>query len=393
MYVNAHIQVIINGATLTSVVSVDMHNDGNHIGASCDLVVPLNARIKQYDESQAIVPSRVHFNTGDHIVINAKYDGYEKFGDTGEWARIFEGFLYDFSESTPIKIKCIDYIYWFNLGIYGANYVYTKKSVGHPAKGGTGKGFDKIEFADLLQDLIDWTNESIQGANDENGTSIPKITLIKPEFSFQLVNVAFPNMSPAAVLEYLKRELGFNISLTGNQLYANVASFTVNSVNLSTDKNVIHSDLQSTNLTKLKNKGSNSIFLRIKLKAYFEKEDGTKDSFELGDPNGQLREVFFYKVAKGNQVMKDGQLVYDNYHKLANEALNKAYQNRYTGTVETYLYPVCGLFWKVNYTDVQYPDRNGNYVITSENITINDNGYHRHLKLAYLTDLNMINGQ
>jgi len=391
MYLSGKIQVIINGQTLDSVVSVEVHNDGNHIGSTCEITLPLNCRIRNSD-SKMIAPTRFLFNTGDHIIINAKYQGYESQGNTGGYQRVFEGFLFDFYESNPVKIKCLDFIYWFNMGIYGANYVFTKAKKGQ-IKGGTGKFFAEIEFADLLQDLIDWVNDVIANSNDENGTGYPAITLIKPEFTFKLVNIPFTNLSPAAVLEWLKRELGFNISMIGNSLYANVASFTRNHVKLNTQYNVIQSSLQSTNLIKHKtkqSKGANSVFLRIKVKAYFENEDGTKESFEVGDPNGQLREVYFYKVAKGNLVTIGNQTVYENYYKYANEALNKCYQSRYTGEVETYLYPKIDLFDRVTYEDVRYPERNGEYVATMVRTTINEQGYHHHVKLSFITDYNIV---
>ena len=397
MYLNAHIQVLINGHPLESVVSVHVKNDGNHIGSSCDIVIPMNARIG-YNVTTGFItqPSRLLFNTGDHIIINAKYDGYESFGTDGDWIRVFEGFIYEFYESTPLKIKCIDYIYWFNIGIYGTNYVYTKDK-GRTIKGGVGKSWPKskggIDFSDLLQDVVNWVNGTIYSYNIENVTNFSLITLIRPQFTFHLENIQFSNMSPASVLEYLKKELGFNISMNGTKLYANVASNTVSEVNLDTRYNVIKSALQSTNLTKKRTQnstGSNSVFTRIKLKAYFENENGTKDSFELGDPNGQLREVFFYKVAKGNQVMKNGKLVYENYYNQANEALTKCLQQQYTGQVETLLYPEFSIFWKVNYTDLQYKERNGSYICTAQEIKIDDNGYHRISKLAFITDLNIV---
>ena len=397
MYLNGHIQVIINGKTLDSVISVETHNDGNHIGSYCEIVLPLNSRIENNDTIM-IAPTRFLFNTGDHIIVNAKYDGYESLGDNGNWQKVFEGFLYDFYETTPIKIKCFDFIYWFNMGIYGADYVFTK-TAGNNKNTTTGKHFKEIEFSDLLQDIVSWVNKTIDANNTENKSvfdasntdktksyvPIPNITLIKPDFSFKLVDITFSNISPAACLEWLKRELGFNITLIDNQLYANIASFTRNQVKLDTSKNVIQSNMQSTNLTnKFKNnsKGANSVFLRIKLTAYFENEDGTKNKVEVGDPNGQLREVFFYKVKKEGVLNADK--VPQNYIDYANEALIKCYQSRYTGEVETYLYPKINLFDRVTYSDARYVERNGDYVATLIKTTINEHGYHRTIKLASL---------
>lgn len=406
MYLNCKIQVFINDLTkpINSIVSVDMHNDGNHIGASCEIVMPLSARIEHDDSENHFIinPVRYSYNTGDHVIVNAKYEGMESYGNADGWVRIFEGFLYDFYEGTPLKIKCLDYIYWFNIGIYGSAYVWTKKTTSTgktkkgSIKGGEGKQFASIEFADLLQDLVDWTNTYIDGYNEENGTNFPDVTLIRPEFSFVLENITFTNMSPAAVLEWLKRELGFNISLTGTQLYANIASYTLNQVKLDSGINVLESNLQSTNLTKRRTKktrGANSVFLRIKLKVYFEKEDGTKDSMEIGDPNGVLRECFFYKVKKGNMVeypTGSGSMVPENYLKFANEARNACYLKSYKGDVTTLLYPIIGLFDKVTYTDRRYTEQNGDYVATAINITLDDKGFHQKSHLSFLTNYNIL---
>ena len=409
MYLNCKIQVFINDVLIKNIVSVDYHNDGNHIGASCDIIMPLNARIEFNNVPGTLAPTlpelkrEYSFNTGDYIVINAKYEGYESYGNSGEWVRIFEGFLYDFYETTPIKIHCLDYIYWFNMGIYGANYVVTKKltKAGNikkgSIKGGEGKSWSKadggIEFADLLQDIVDWVNNTIDLWNAENDTDFPFITLIRPKLSFLLVDISFVSMSPAAVLEWLKRELGFNITLIGNQLYANMAKFTLNSFKLSTNINVIESNIQSINLTKKRTKfsrGANSVFLRIKLKAYFEKENGTKDSIEVGDVNGKLIECYFYKVKPGNLVSYQGNMVPENYLNQAQEALVAACQRRYTGQIETYLYPDVNLFDKIIYSDIRYPERDGSYVCTALNIVIGEHGYHRHLKLAPLLNYNLI---
>jgi hypothetical protein len=43
----------------------------------------------------------------------------------------------------------------------------------------------------------------------------------------------------------------------------------------------------------------------------------------------------------------------------------------------------------VTYSDVRYPERNGDYVITSQNITLDDKGFHRKLKLSFLSNYNI----
>jgi len=422
IYLNAHAKVIINDTVVhefghdENIVSVETHNDSNHIGAYCDIVMPQNIRLEYLnnkndaptyaDQNPAVdlthandgyitAQSRYFFNTGDHIIVKAKYDGYEKSpgSDSDGYLTIFDGFLYDFYESTPLKIKCLDYIYWFNIGIYGdkiVTAVKNKKARKPKILSGKGASYAKIQFKDLMQDIVDTVNYNIEIWNEENDTNYPLVTLFPDIFDMTLIDIHFISMSPAAILEWFKKELGMAITLIGNQLYVNIASFTNGTVILQTDTNVIASSLQTTNLqhlkSKKKSKGSNSIFLRLKLKAYFIKENGTKDSFEIGDENGQLRECFFYKVAPGKMVPYAGKQVPENYKKLAEEALNKYHQDRYTGTVETLLYPFCNLFWKVRYFDIRYPERNANYVVTMIQYSLGENGFHKKLKLAFLSD-------
>ena len=174
-------------------------------------------------------------------------------------------------------------------------------------------------------------------------------------------------MSPAAILEWLKKELGINISLSGTRLYVNVASNTLETVYYKTDRNVIGCDLQKPDAT----------YQKHKVKAWFIRENGTKDSFEVGDENGQLHEVFFYRVQRNQAV----------YQNMAAEALKKVRQQRYNGSIDTLLYPDCKLFQQANYIDIRYPARSGNYVITGIDTTIDDSGYHRKLKLSFLSEI------
>jgi len=431
IYVKAHAAVFINDVVVhellinENVVSIETHNDAYHIGASCDIVLPQNARITyQNNLDQAATPDnpnpvinlsnvnngfitapvRSLFNTGDHIKIFAKYDDYESdpnavalpnaktfLQSQDKYLPIFNGFVFDFYESTPLKIKCLDYIYWFNIGIYGEKI---NKQIGGLALPGTATGngvcFKKVQFKTLIQDLVDTVNYHIAAWNNDYGTVYPLAELVNTDFDLPLVDISFSQMSPAAVLEWFKRELGINISLLGNQLYINIASFTTGVVTFRTDQNIISSSLQTTNFQNLKSKatvkGSNSVFLRIKLKCNFLRTNGLKDSFEIGDENGQFREVWYYNINPSTTLvtLPNKKTVPKNHYDLAQESLIKMHQDRYTGEIETFLYPYCELFWKVQYFDIRYPERNANYVVTMLSYSLTENGFHKRIKLAYL---------
>lgn len=375
MYFDGNLNITINGNKLTTIVSVKISNDAQKVGSTCDIVVPLNSYIEYQDQNTLqtyLTAVRTDtFSSGDTIEITASYQGYPVLN-------VFKGYVYDMVLGIPLTIKCLDYVYFFNLGIFGEDRVaITNKSGTHIKKAGTGVHYSSIQFKDLLQQLIDFANETITDFNTGNPlTDNPPCTLMLPTFDMTLQNLTFINMSPAAILEWFKKELGFNITYYGSQLYVNLASNTTGQITLNTGRNVIESKLQST--IKLRTgKTANSAFERIRLKCWFIREDGTRDSIEVGDQNGIQEEKFFYKVVRNAT----------NYETLANAALLKAQQHKYKGEIETLLYPVCDLFYVVDYTDLRYSEKNGVYVILAITTEFNDRGFHRKLKLAWLGDL------
>lgn len=357
-FYNAHVEVIIGDKVLKTISSIHASNDSENLGSKCDVMVPLNCRIQYINGNHDFLTDQAKnlFVVGDQITITAWYDGFDK-------VTVFKGFIYDFKYGIPTEILCTDYIYFFNLGRFGSQRLLVKKNkksnVSVPS---IGASFKSITFKNLLQKLIDFTNDTI----DDQTTDTEHVTLVTPVPDFTMVNLTFAQMSPAAILEWIKKELGINISLSGNQLYANIASNTLKVVKYDTTINVLKSTLQRPD----------SVFTKYKLKAWFIREDGTKDSVEVGDDSGTLKEVWFFKVKKD----------LDLYTKMANDALAKFKQVKYNGHITTLLYPDNDLFWKADYKDYRYPDRNANYVITGVDIKIDSGGFRREVKFAFLSD-------
>jgi hypothetical protein len=359
MYVNAVLQVYFNDKLFDSVVSIDVKNDAAHIGATCDIVVPLNSRLKYQNVGKDYItdpsPNNYLFNSGDTVTVLAVYEGYK------DWVNVFDGYVNDFTEGTPLTVKCLDAVYLLNQSTINLEY---KKPT--PLK-------------NIINDILKGTG-IVQIGIEKNYTTENGTSMTNPVFDLELENLTFKNMSPAACLEYIKTNIGLNITLMGKQLYVNIASNTTNTVKLDTRINVCKSDLQKPNST----------FQKFKVKAWFIREDSTRDSFEVGDENGALREVFFYNIPKTDYInisTKEGlKSIPRRYNELANEALKKVKQVRYSGTVEIYLYPFCDLFWRCEYKDLRYPEKNGVYVITALDYKLDGNGFHKTLKLAHLTD-------
>lgn len=374
MYFDCKLLVIINGKQLTSVVKIKTSNDAAKVGGSCDLTVPLNSYLSYSDPNiltNYLTAIRIDtFPQGCPIIITASYAGYPTLN-------IFKGFVYDFVLGMPATIKCLDYIYFFNLGIFGDKRVSTSNKKGKITDTGTGVNYKSVQFKDLLQQLVDFANKTI--ASSTSGAA--PVTLMLPTFDMTLVNLTFISMSPAAILEWLKEQLGLNITFYDNQLYVNLATKTNGLIKLNTGINVHGSKLQTTfqGSTTIDNSKSSvtyqSAFQKIRLKCWFVREDGTRDSIEVGDQNGIQEEHFFYKVQRNG----------NNYETLADAALLKSQQHHYRGELELYLYPHCDLFFQVNYTDLRYPEKNGIYVITGVYFELDEKGFHRKIKVAWFT--------
>lgn len=347
------------------VVSVKSSNDGQKFGQVCDLVMPLNCYIQYNDQNNNKVFLNAQltnfFKSGDPVVINAQYDGMPI-------VKVLDGFIYDFVEGMPLKILCMDYSYFFNLGIFGNDRVFSKKSKNSKITSqGQGVNYKTVVFKTLLQSLVSFVNNTIDNQNEINKSSVPHVTL-NTNIDMTLTNLTFMNMSPAAILEWFKKTIGFNIGMFDNQLYVQLASNTLSNAVLSTGRNVIKSSLQRASAT----------FQRLRLKCWFIREDGTRDSFDIGDESGEMKEVFFYKVKR------DGQI----YESLAQNALLRYSQHKFSGQIETFLYPEADLFWTADYTDLRYPDKNGRYVIIKTEIHLSERGFRRIHKLSFLVDVN-----
>lgn len=327
MYFRCRLQVIIANKIVNTICRVTTKNESTHIGSECDIQVPLNCRIEYIDGkggNYLTAYPQVLFNVGDPVSVRAWYDGYPTI-------KVFDGFVTDFNYGMPMTIRCSDYIYNLNQGTINI-----------------------VQKTITLKNLCD---QILKGTG---------VSLMLPVFDLTLSKITFNAMSPAAILEYIKKEIGLNISLQGNQLYVNVASNTLNTVHHYTDRNVLKADLQKPN----------TIFNNYRVKCWFVTEQGVKDSVEVGNTSGRVRDFFFYRIPRNNTI----------YQKLAVEALNKVKQEKYSGHIETLLYPDCNLFDKAVFKSVRYPGQNANFVITGMDFDIGHGGFHRKIKYSYLSE-------
>lgn len=432
MYVRARLKVFINGSLVKNVVNVEITNNSRNIGASCEITLPLNARIKS---DRLAEQEKIPFNESDYVQVYAKYDGRESDPNAvvlpggksdDKYLLLFTGFINNFTYGTPFKIKCIDYVYWCNLqdagtqsiDIYNRDrngeielYVKDEKTgkmrpakkdeKGVPIVKMTGIGLawpNKVKFLTVLQTVIDEANKVIDdyntgggGKNEPPVNKVPKIELYQipgksDYFDMELENLAFIRMTPAAILDHFRREIGFVVTFIGNKLYVNVTNFEAGRVMLKSNVNVYECGLQTNYIIdrrKRTSRGALSVFNRIKVEAVFIDKTGQKKSFFVGDPLGETRQKFFYSVAEDNRG-KDKDGIPFIYKDRANDALTKLKQEVFSGEVTTPLYPYFDLFWTVRYKDVRFEDRNGEYTVISIKYNLGENGFKRTALCAFL---------
>jgi hypothetical protein len=361
MYFKGILSIIINGKALTKVVSVKRINDLHDLGATCDIIIPLNATLEYVNTATGFLTSQTAkaqnlISNGDSVLVQAYYEGYAV-------QTIFTGFVVSLVLGNQVIIKCQDYQYFFNLGLFGENrgaLVKINKKKTSPVIATFGCHYASITLVDLLNNLIGFVNDTI----DVKCTDTDHVTLYPGTPGIDLVNITFSMMTPAAILQYFVKELGLVITMMGTQLYCNIATNQTAQIKYDTTRNIISSDMQ---------KPSN-VFQSYKVKAWFYKPDGTKDSIEVGDENGQLRDFYFYNVAQN----------LTTYTNLATQALTKVKQMTYGGSIETLLYPQPLLGATAIYNDFRFPEKNGNYSIQRIETDINaDAGYKHTLKLSW----------
>lgn len=327
MFFETDFMVSIGGKLVSTVVSVKTESKASRIGTSCEIKVPLNCVIAYVSGGsfnyQTSYPQNT-FKVGDVVVVQAQYIGYS-------WVEIFRGFVYDFVEDMPTTIKCLDYVYNLNLS--------TIKNLS--AKTTT--------FKSIVDQILIGTG----------------VTQFPNNIDFGLQNISFQLMSPAAILAWFKQQVGLNISLKGNKLYANLASFTANTVILDTKYNVIRSGLQKPE----------TAFQQYQVTCHFITANGKKATRQYG--NGVNVDQYFINIPFDESL----------YSKLGNEALNRVKQQHFNGQMRVLLYPTVQLYDRITYRDLFYPNKNGDYVCVNQSTVIDLQGFNQDLHLAYLSNV------
>jgi hypothetical protein len=372
MHFIGHTKLYINGIQVYDVVSFDYEHDNSHIGAMIDIKLPLLVRIANTNSKYSTIPQvkvTEAFKVSDPVKVVCSYEGYND-------VTVFDGFIRDFGQGQPMTLKCMDYQYWWHFGIFGEkNRILVKKNK-NSKRTFTAWGcfWKQTTLLTVLNQLVDYVNDTI----DSTATSAENITLLTelvPDIN--LYNLTFANMSPAAILQWLKEKLGLCITMIGTKLFCNVANTKYNTFVF---KSGNPSDFinDGGNILKCNIQKSYAAFSRFRVVVNYLTNDGRKQVLKFGDLNGETHEFFYYNIP------------YDanKFEQIGIDCLNKCKQNVFTGDFQLMLYPWVSVYDEVQYKrDFRFPERQANYVVIGKKFTATaSGGYRQSLKVAFLSN-------
>lgn len=319
IYLDLHIIVSIGNKVIDTVSEILISNDKNRIGTTCVITVPLNSRIEMVEQT-VIMPTLQAFKKGDEVTISAWYTGYDSIV-------VFEGYVLDFYEGTPLQIRCVDET--FNLRFpKGGNVTYS-----------SGKSVKK--FSEIAKKILSGTG----------------VTLASDAVDFDCQNITFSDASPEACIEYFRKELHLSMNLIKKTIYVNYARNVIETRKLKSDVNVYEANLQKPD----------TAFQNIQLNVWGLDEKGRRVKYQAGNAGGEVHEMNVSILSTKNKKGVDT----NTHKKIIDSSLDNAKMGKFSGTFVSALYPVINLFDMIEYEDVRYPERSGNYIVQGTELKIN----------------------
>jgi hypothetical protein len=188
-----------------------------------------------------------------------------------------------------------------------------------------------------------------------------KVPVIKfRTFSFRTVNAA-------QALDKFQKDYGLTIYFRAyDQLVVGLASETDGViVKYVTGRNVIDHDLEWEDEDDVK----------LQVKAINVSKDNVFTDVTVGDEDGAKRTIYFYDLAAG-----------ENLGERARQEILKYKYSGYRGSLKAFLLPVCRIGNTVRFTDENFDNREGDYLVEETKTTFTTSGGRRIIKIGLKLD-------
>lgn len=164
------------------------------------------------------------------------------------------------------------------------------------------------------------------------------------------------------VFKALKDEFGLVTYLKGDTVFCGVLfDAQARTATYALERNVKSSDLTY--------RTAEEVSLKVTAKSI--KRDGSKIEAVVGDPDGEARTLNYYGITSKAEL-----------EKLAKVDMEKFKYDGYEGGLKGFGVPMCQHGDKVRLTSTDHPERDGEYLAESVNITFGPDGFERDIKLA-----------
>jgi hypothetical protein len=300
--------------------------------------LPASARlVNAAKEVSNTIQTALQFNEGDKVIIELGYNG--------KLVKEFEGFVSRVNVATPVEIEVEGYSYQLRK-------VQPKSKV-----------FKNAELKDVLQYIV-------------TGTDI-KLSSLIPRCKIQ--KLVINGHTGQEVLELLKKALGelLYINFHGTELYAGLAY-------LNPQKTVVYrlgwNVIKDTNLKQ--RKATND---KITIIYRGKKKDGTHVEATIKS-KGQTA-VVTTEGSAGNggetkTIVTHAVTDKATLQAMAAAKLKKLSYDGYEGKITAFLQPFCQHGWKAKLIDKTYPERSGEHIVESVEVTYGMSGARRTVQIG-----------
>lgn len=310
--------ITIGDKSFRRIHSVEISTSVKRIEDTAVVKIPTTARLERAGEYITEIETAKAFAPGDEVVIELGYDG--------QLREEFRGFVKIVRPNIPIEIECEDEI-----------YLLKRKNLK--------ASFKNTTLKKLLEYIIKDTGISL--ASDV------------PVINFD--TFYFKNISAAKALQTIKEQYGLQMYFSEwMTLFVGLISDNDDQViKYEIGRNVIDSSLE------FNDEGD----VNLKVKAINVKPDNTTIEETVGDPDGELRTLYFYNVESTSELKTR-----------ALEELKKYKFTGYRGGFKTFLLPNAQVGNVARIIDPNFPERAGDYKIDEVTTTYGQNGARRKIK-------------
>ena len=287
--------------------------------------VPTSARLKNRDgelmESQQV---QQIFKTGDKVIIQLGYDGKLK--------QEFTGYVKRVNFTTPVEIEC-----------EGQSWLLRNRK-------NIVKYWEKTTLKEVLALVVKDTGIKLHPA-------IPDLPLRK---------LKLDNASGTQVIEYLKELLKGTLTACffDDMLYVGLAYMDI-------AKTTVKYRLGYNTIEAGDLKFRRADETEVNIKFQYRADNGQQATIETGKKGGIVRKETISAVTDQKHLQE-----------IAEAKLKQESFDGYEGSITTFLVPFCQPGYRAEVDDKRYPERGGNYFVTSVETTYGQGGARRKIEIG-----------